>query len=425
MMSSALILQNVGKSYVKYRSELHRFARWFGFSATPLAEQWALRNVSFRVNRCESVGIIGQNGAGKSTILKIVTGTTRPTEGGVEVHGTVSALLELGLGMNPELTGRENAIHSAGLMGMSQNLINELLPAIESFAEIGKYFDQPMRTYSSGMQMRVAFSVATAVRPEVLIVDEALAVGDTYFVHKCFQRIREFRQAGTTLLIVSHDLTAIQALCDRAILLDKGRILLDGDPQEVFDYYNALIADKENQTVRTTRSIHGQVATESGSGEAVIEHLELMDADDQPVEFVSVGQRVTLKARVLVKNPVERLVYGYMIRDRLGQPVFGTNTHHTDQACLDLNAGDEIEFAAEFSMNVGPGSYSVSVALTSTETHLVKNYQWRDLALVFSVANIEHAQFTGTAWVPPTIKVSTIFRAAVATDYALTKKGEL
>jgi lipopolysaccharide transport system ATP-binding protein len=424
MMPPALVLQNVGKSYVKYRNELHRFARWFGFSATPLAEQWAVRNVSFRVNRGESVGMIGQNGAGKSTILKIVTGTTRPTEGRVEVHGSVSALLELGLGMNPELTGRENAIHSAGLMGMSQSLISELLPAIEAFAEIGKYFDQPMRTYSSGMQMRVAFSVATAVRPEVLIVDEALAVGDTYFVHKCFQRIRQFRQAGTTLLIVAHDLTAIQALCDRAILLDKGRILLDGDPQEVFDYYNALIADKENQTVRTTRSIHGQVATESGSGEAVIEHLELVDVDHQPVEFVAVGQMVTLRARVLVKNPIERLIYGYMIRDRLGQPVFGTNTHHTDQACLDLNAGDEIEFAAQFPMNVGPGSYSVSVALSSTETHLVKNYQWRDLALVFSVANIEHAEFIGTAWVPPTITVSTIFRTAVATDYVLTEKEE-
>jgi lipopolysaccharide transport system ATP-binding protein len=262
------------------------------------------------------------------------------------------------------------------------------------------------------MQMRVAFSVATAVRPEVLIVDEAMAVGDTYFVHKCFQRIREFRAAGTTLLIVSHDLTAIQGLCDRAILLDGGRLILDGDPQEVFDYYNALIADKENQTVRTTRSIYGQ-ATESGSGEAVFEELELLDNSNRPVEYVAVGQPVTLRARVRVRNAVDRLVYGYMIRDRLGQPVFGTNTHYTDQACPDLNPGDEIEFAAQFPMNLGPGSYSVSVALTSTETHLVKNYQWRDLALVFTVANLDQPQFIGTAWVPPAIKVSTISRAAM------------
>src|SRR5262249_22426336 len=176
----------------------------------------------------------------------------------------------------------------------------------------------------------------------------------------------------------------------RVILLDRGRMVLDGDPQEVFDYYNALIADKENQTVRTTRSLHGQVATESGSGEAVIEHVELFDADNQPVEFVTVGQLVTLRARASVKNPIERLGYGYLIRDRLGQPVFGTNTHYTDQACLHVNPGDEIEFAAQFPMNLGPGSYSVSVALTSTETHLVNNYQWRDLALVFSVANVDH-----------------------------------
>jgi lipopolysaccharide transport system ATP-binding protein len=387
-MPAAVIVENVGKAYVKYRSELQRFARWFGISVTPLAEQWAVRHVSFRVGHGESVGIIGQNGAGKSTILKMVTGTTRPTEGTITVDGRVSAL-ELGLGMNPELTGRENVVHSAGLMGMSQNRIHELLPAIESFAEIGKYFDQPMRTYSSGMGMRVAFSVATAIRPEILIVDEALAVGDTYFVHKCFQRIREFREAGTTLLIVSHDPTAIQTLCDRAILMEAGRMVLDGDPQEVFDYYNALIADKENTTVRTTRSAEGRVATESGSGEAVIEQLELLDAKGQPVEYVGVGQIVTLRARARVKAHVDRLVYGYMIRDRLGQPIFGTNTHHTDQACVDLNSGDEVEFAAEFPVNLGPGNYSISIALTSNETHIEKNYQWRDLALVFTVANLD------------------------------------
>ena len=424
MTPAALVVENVGKAYVKYRTEFQRFARWFGIPVRPLAEQWAVRNVSFRVGSGESLGIIGQNGAGKSTILKMVTGTTRPTEGTITVDGRVSALLELGLGMNPELTGRENVIHSAGLMGMSQQTIHELLPAIEDFAEIGKYFNQPMRTYSSGMQMRVAFSVATAIRPEILIVDEALAVGDTYFVHKCFQRIREFRKTGTTLLIVSHDPTAIQTLCDRAILMDGGRMVLDGDPQEVFDYYNAIIADKENVTVRTTRAVDGRVATKSGSGEAVIEHLELVDAKGQPIEYVGVGQTVTLRARARVKSHVDRLVYGYMIRDRLGQPIFGTNTHHTDQACVELNSGDEVEFAAEFPMNLGPGSYSVSVALTSSESHMEKNYQWRDLALVFTVANLDQPQFVGTAWVPPLIKVSVITRAGLAHSVQMRSEGK-
>jgi lipopolysaccharide transport system ATP-binding protein len=414
VIPASLVVENLGKAYVKYASELQRFARWFGFSVRPLTEHWAVRNVSFRVDRGEALGIIGQNGAGKSTILKMVAGTTRATEGRISVNGRISALLELGLGFNHELTGRENAVHAAGLMGLSQSMIREVLPAIEDFAEIGEYFDQPLRTYSSGMQMRVAFSVATALRPDVLIVDEALAVGDTYFVHKCYQRIREFRDAGTTLLIVSHVPSAIQALCDRAILMDGGRMVLDGDPQEVFDYYNALIAEKENRTVRTTRSAAGQVVTESGSGEAVIEQLELLNANDEPVEYVGVGQPVALRARVRVKAPVERLVYGYMIRDRLGQPVFGTNTHHTDQACPGLRPGDEVELVARFPMNIGPGTYSVSVALTSTETHLVRNYQWRDLALVFTVANLDQPQFVGTAWIPPTIKVSTITSATVS-----------
>jgi lipopolysaccharide transport system ATP-binding protein len=424
VIPTALVVENVGKAYVKYRSELQRFARWFGISVTPISKQWAIRHVSFRVSRGESLGIIGPNGAGKSTILKMVTGTTRPTEGTITVNGRVSALLELGLGMNPELTGRENVIHSAGLMGMSQGTIHELLPAIENFAEIGKYFDQPMRTYSSGMHMRVAFSVATAIRPEILIVDEALSVGDTYFVHKCFQRIGEFRKADTTLLVVSHDPTAIQTLCDRVILMDGGRMVLDGDPQEVFDYYNALIADKENMTVRTRRSADGMVATESGTGEAVIHKLELLDAKGEPVEYVAVGQTVSLRARARVNSHVDRLVYGYMIRDRLGQPVFGTNTHHTDQACGDLSPGDEVEFAAEFPMNLGPGSYSVSVALQSGPTHVEKNYQWRDLALVFTVANVGQPQFVGTAWVPPAIKVSTMTRAALAHSLRMPSEGK-
>src|SRR5262249_28109631 len=159
---------------------------------------------------------------------------------------------------------------------------------------------------------------------------------------------------------------------------------------------------------RTTRSAQGQIVTESGSGEAVIDRLELLDANGQPVEYVGVGQPVALRANVRVNAPVERLVYGYMIRDRLGQPGFGTHTDHTDQACPDLSAGDEVELVARFPMNIGPGTYSVSVALTSTETHLVKNYQWRDLALIFTVANLDQPQFVGTAWVPPTIKVSTV-----------------
>lgn len=405
MTRPALIVENLGKAYAKYASELQRFARWFGLAGAPQSEHWVIRHVAFRVDPGEAVALIGANGAGKSTVLKMITGTTRPTEGSVSVNGRISALLELGLGFNSELTGRENVVHSAGLMGVPQSRIHELMPEIEAFAEIGEYFDQPMRAYSSGMHMRVAFSVATAIRPEILIVDEALAVGDAYFVHKCFQKIREFRDAGTTLLIVSHDASAVQALCDRAILLDGGRMILDAPPQQVLDYYNALVAEKENQTIRTEHTGNGQVATESGSGEAVIEAVDLLDAEGKPVEYVDVGQPVILRTRVKVADRIDSLVYGYVLRDRLGQQVFGTNTHHTGQTCSDLAPGDTIEFSARFPMSLGPGTYSVSIALTSTDTHLVDNYQWRDLALVFTVANLNKPQFVGMAWLPPSIEV--------------------
>ncbi len=409
MRRVVLSVDDVGKAYVEYSSELHRFARWFGVNVAPRAEHWVLRHVGLKLFAGESVGIVGQNGAGKSTLLKIVTGTTRPTEGQVSSTGRVAALLELGLGFNPELSGRENARHSAGLMGISGTEIDQLIPEIEAFAEIGEYFDQPMRTYSSGMQVRVAFSVATAVRPDVLIVDEALSVGDAYFVHKSFQRIREFRDAGTTLLIVSHDAAAVQSLCDRAVLLDAGRIVLDGRPQEVFDYYNAMIAEKENLSVRTTR-FDTHVATESGSGEATFESIELLDAGANPVEYVSVGAAVALRVRVRINGPVPRLVFGYMIRDRLGQAVYGTNTHHTEQALEGALQGEFVEFIARFDANLGVGTFSVSVALSSNETHLVNNYQWKDLALIFTVANIGHPAFVGVAYLPPVIEIKRIPR---------------
>jgi len=405
MTNSVLVLDNVGKCYRSYSSELQRFAGWFGLPVKPQAEHWVLRNVSFRIGHGEAVGIVGQNGAGKSTLLKIITGTVRPNAGRVVSYGRISALLELGLGFNLELTGRENARHAIGLMGLAQHDVPALLAWIEEFAEIGDYFDQPMRSYSSGMQMRVAFGVATAVRPETLIVDEALSVGDSYFVHKCFGRIREFREAGTTLLIVSHDAGAIQALCDRALLLEDGRLIRDGDPREVMDYYNALIAEKENANVRTS-SHEGRVVTESGTGEATLKSVQLLDNDGSPVEFVGVGDDVTLRCEVAINDSIDRLVFGYMIKDRLGQPVFGTNTHHTGQVRENLAAGDVLVAEARFPVNLGPGTYSVSLALSSTETHLVKNYQWRDLALVFNVANTRHDTFIGTAWIAPAMSIN-------------------
>jgi lipopolysaccharide transport system ATP-binding protein len=400
-----LTVRELGKSFRDYGSEWRRFAAWFGLRARIKSENWVLRDISFSVAPGESIGIVGQNGAGKSTLLKLITGTMKATTGTVAVHGRIAAILELGMGFDPDLSGRANVYHSAGLMGFSRKAIDGVIVDVETFAEIGEYFDEPARTYSSGMQMRVAFAVATAFRPDILIVDEALSVGDAYFQHKCFKRIREFREQGTSLLVVSHDSGAVQSLCDRALLLESGNLIKDGPPSEVMDLYNALIAERENSSVALSSHSSGRVQTVSGSGEATVQDIALLAAAGEPVEFVEVGEPVTLRIRVNVRKDIPRLVLGYMIKDRLGQPVFGTNTHHTKQAVDDVRAGQNVEYRIAFPASFGPGSYSVSTALVSTDTHLTNNYEWRDLALIFKVANTSRPHFVGSAWVPPVIEV--------------------
>ena len=403
---SVLSVNNLGKAYRIYRSEWQRFASWFAFPVRPIEEHWVLRHINFDINPGEAVGIIGQNGAGKSTLLKLITGTLRATEGKIQVNGRIAAILELGMGFNPELTGRQNVSHAAGLMGFSSQQINQAMPDIEAFAEIGEYFDEPMRIYSSGMQMRVAFSVATAYRPEILIVDEALSVGDTYFQHKSFGRIREFQKQGTTLLIVSHDRNAIQSLCSRALLLENGNVIKDGNPEEVFDFYNAIIAEKENSTVEITRMDDGKVQTSSGTGEARIKEIALYDDKGEVVEHIEVSQNIRLHITIEVHQAIKFLVMGYAIKDRLGQVCYGTNTWYTEQVLTDLKVGEQYQYIVGFPANLGIGTYSISVALHDKETHLTKNYDWRDLALVFHVFNNGKVLFQGLSWIPQKIKIT-------------------
>ncbi|MGA9222049.1 MAG: ABC transporter ATP-binding protein [Pseudomonas graminis] len=401
---SLLRAKDLGKAYRTYRSEWQRIGRWLGIKSAPREEHWVLQHINFEINAGEAIGIVGQNGAGKSTLLKMLTGTLQPTTGSVEVHGRIAAILELGMGFNPELTGRQNVYHAAGLMGFTTQQIDEVMDEIEAFAEVGEYFDQAVRTYSSGMQMRVAFAVATAKRPEILIVDEALSVGDSYFQHKSFDRIREFQDQGTTLLIVSHDRSSIQALCDRVLLIEGGTVIKDGAPEEVMDFYNAIISEKENATVQVHKLADGSVQTRSGSGEATIESLALYNEVDAPVEFVSVGQSLSLKIKVSVNSPIPELVVGYMIKDRLGQPIYGTNTHHLDKKMGALEGDTQLEYVFRFDANIGVGSYSIAVALHTADTHLNANYEWRDLALVFNVINADKIPFVGSAWIQPTVE---------------------
>lgn len=400
MTPPVLEVRNLGKAFRRYHHAVDRFAGWFGMPVKPADEHWVLNDISFSIRAGEAVGIIGRNGAGKSTLLKMVAGTMRPTTGGVQLSGLLSAILELGMGFNPELTGRQNVYHSGGMMGHSRARIAGLVDSIAEFSELGEYFDQPLRIYSSGMQMRLAFAVATAVRPDVLIIDEALAVGDSYFQHKSMERIRAFRDEGTALILVSHDKAAVQSLCNRAILIDSGHVALDGAPESVLDYYNALLARKDGESIETRTLEDGRVETISGSRLATVETVSLIDETGKPVETVGVDAKVTLRVSALAHADIPRLVLGFAIKSRYGQTIFGTNTHFLGKDLENVAAGERVSFDLTFRAALKPGSYSISTALTGSQSHLDQNYEWRDLALVFSVADLDVPPFDGIAYFP-------------------------
>ncbi len=401
----SITVSGLGKAYRQYPSRWGRLVEWLPFATPRHTLKWVLREISFHVEPGEAVGIIGINGAGKSTLLKMITGTVAATEGTIALQGRVAAMLELGMGFHPDFTGRQNVYMAGQLIGLERQEITRLMPEIEAFAEIGEYIDQPVRVYSSGMQVRLAFSLATAVRPDVLIVDEALSVGDAYFQHKSFDRIRSFRQAGTTLLLVSHDKQAIQSLCDRALLLNAGRLELEGNPEAVMDYYNALLADWQNQSISQEKLDDGRTQTVSGTKEAVVTSVVLLDDAGQCIEVARVGQPVILRVEARTHAAIEKLVLGYGIKDRLGQVVYGTNTYHTRQILHDVPAGSELRFDIRFPAHLGPGSYAVQTALVSSDTHLDNNYEWRDLVMTFNVVNVDRPYFTGTAWIEPEISI--------------------
>ena len=394
---SSIIVSGLGKAYRQYPTRWSRLAEWLTPWTTRHQLRWVLQDVNFQVNPGEALGIIGVNGAGKSTLLKMITGTTQPTAGSIRLEGRVAALLELGMGFHPEFTGRQNVFMAGQLLGRSMEELQRLMPSIEAFAEIGEYMDQPVRTYSSGMQMRLAFSVATASRPDILIVDEALSVGDAYFQHKSFDRIREFRKAGTTLLIVSHDRQAIQTICDRALLLDKGRVALEGAPEEVMDFFSAMIAEREQDTIRQERLADNRIRTISGTGEASIADVVLLNDKGRPVEVLETGTPVTLKVTVDINTDLERLVLGFMIKDRMGQPIYGINTHRINRPLENLKAGEQVTYSYRFDANLGKGNYSVALSLSRLDSHLDKNYEWRDFALIFHVINTRKPDFVGCA----------------------------
>jgi lipopolysaccharide transport system ATP-binding protein len=383
----SITVTNLGKAYKQYPNRWARLIEWAIPRRKPRHSlHWVLQGINFTINPGEAVGIVGVNGAGKSTLLKMITGTTQPTTGSVSMTGRVAALLELGIGFHPDFTGRQNAYMAGQLLGLGADEIVALMPEIEAFAEIGGYIDQAVRAYSSGMQMRLAFSVATAHRPDVLIVDEALSVGDAYFQHKCTERIRAFQAAGTTLLFVSHSAAAIKSLCNRAIMLAAGSVARDGSPDEVIDHYNALIVQRTNNYhVNIQKGLDGRAVTRSGTGGAIVQSIDIfVNGTSSRVMKSSVPVDIILTAANV--QAVESLCAGILIRDRWGYDVWGTNTFHHGIEMDSPTPGELTSFKFHLpNLYLAPGSYSISAALHAGRDHLSTNFDWCDRMLTFEV----------------------------------------
>lgn len=401
-MSGHILVNNLGKKYKRYPNRWARLREWLSFGrSVHHQESWILRNLNFELGDGESLGIIGVNGAGKSTLLKLLTRTSAPSEGSVEIQGRVAALLELGMGFHQDFSGRVNALMTCQMMGYSSEEAHDLIEDIREFSELGDYLEQPVRVYSTGMQVRLAFSAATVTRPEILIVDEALSVGDAYFQHKCIRRIRDYRDQGTTLLFVSHDPGAVKSLCRRAILLDGGSIVRDGVPDTVLDYYNSVIARKNSdEEIRQVAGEDGSVSTRSGNGKARILSVDITGKDGGSVRSFLVGEQVVLHCRVEFYTEIKRPTVGILLRDRMGNDVYGTNTSHLGYTDITVGEGDRIDVAFSLPLNVGPGNYSVCMAVHGGDSHLEENCDWWDRCLVLQVMPGDEPSFVGVAALP-------------------------
>ncbi len=406
-MSYQIKVSGLGKKYKRYQNRWGRLIEWSSLGKIVTHEsRWVLRDISFALKSGESLGIIGVNGAGKSTLLKLLTKTSVPNEGHIEMNGSVAALLELGMGFHPDFTGKANAIMTCQMMGFSKEEACSYIPEIKEFSELGDYLEQPVRIYSTGMQIRLAFSAATVIRPDILIVDEALSVGDAYFQHKCISKIRDYRDSGTTLLFVSHDPGAVKALCSRAILLDEGSILKDGSPDSVLDYYNSVIARKNSEEeIRQVTGKDGLVSTRSGSGRARIQAIDMLDEHGSSIRTLRVGEQVTIHCRVVFNTDMKNPAVGILFRDRMGNDVFGTNSIHLGYSNMAVKRGERYDYFFSISMNVGVGNYSMSVAVHSGDSHLDENCDWWDRCLAIQVIAGAMPQFVGVAALPAALEI--------------------
>ena len=402
-------VENLTKQYVIYKRRLSALKHLFGFAKEGRDYELVrpLRNVSIEVPTGSVHGIIGMNGAGKSTLLKILTGVLDKTEGSISIEGRVASLLELGTGFHPDLTGRENVYINGSVLGFNNQEIDQKIAGILNFAELGDYFDRPVKTYSSGMYVRLAFSFAVAVEPEVLIIDEALSVGDAYFQQKCLKKIQEFRDRGTTILFVSHDLGAVRMLCEHVTLLSHGQVVFSGAPIQAMDLYNDIIAgQKKLEDVQAradkAREIEGTSTYSSGNEKMRILSAKLYNDRNQESVAVVSGSAICIKIDAIVNvDSIDNPTCGILIRDRLGYDVFGINTHQLGSKSGTLKKGDKVTYQFDMDLNIGPGDYTLTIALHSFQSHIEDNYHWLERALLIQVLPTPGFTFVGVARLEP------------------------
>jgi len=422
--SVAIYVENLGKSYHIYSKPQDRLKQFLlprlnGMigreSRSYFREFWALRDISFEVKRGETVGIIGRNGSGKSTLLQLICGTLTPTTGTVRAHGRVAALLELGSGFNPEFTGRENVYMNGAILGLRKEEIDERFDNIAAFADIGDFIEQPVKMYSSGMMVRLAFAVIAHVDADILIIDEALAVGDAFFTQKCMRFLRDFMKTGT-ILFVSHDTASVRSLCSRAIWLENGQAQQEGTPKEVCEayleaFYEAQQGKGSSAKLKTIKNGGARPrkdqrlefinasnlrndlevfkfdpdAASFGKGGARIISAELLDQDGFSLSWVIGGEPVILRIVARAEETLDAPIIGFYVKDRLGQTLFGDNTYlsYTDAPVI-CDPGKDIEAVFSFFMPVfPPGIYSISVALANGTQKQHIQHQWIHDAIMF------------------------------------------
>jgi ABC-type polysaccharide/polyol phosphate transport system ATPase subunit len=378
-------VENLGKRFKIYARPLDRMLEWMK-AGKRHKDFWAVRGVSFQLRRGECLGIIGANGSGKSTLLKMITGALYPTEGSYSVDGRVLSLIELGTGLNMHLSGRANVGHSASLLGFPANFAREKMDEIEAFADLGEFFDRPVNLYSSGMRVRLAFSMFACFRPEVLIVDEALSVGDVFFQQKCAGRIRELLDAGMTMIFVSHDQSAVLNLCDRAVLLDRGRVAFQGLPSEAVHRYSAHLHQKPRYGPKrepgatpapaaaaglpapgtagdAAAVIKGDIIGERsaqrfGNGDMKFLAVRVTDTAGRETRKTMMGERLVVEALLEAVRPVHEPRTGINLFDRFDNLVFAAGSYQTGCLLPDLEPGDRVIVRFELSMDVHPGEYT-------------------------------------------------------------------